>query len=286
MPANKLKGNILITGSSSGIGKYCAAKFVQERYRVFGTVRNPEDAENLKKELGSSFQSVSLDVTSSYSISEAVRRVTRMLEGERLDLLINNAGVAICAPTTVITIDEYRQQFEVNLFGVIAVTKAFLLLLGAHKTQKVAGGKIFNISSVSGKLVYPFLGPYYASKFALEGFSHVLRRELMLYDIKVVIIAPGPIKTPIWEKSTQLSAEVLDSAYGAMASRLSRMVLKKAETAMPAEEFAARVYNIFLKRNPGIRYTITQNKLFNWIIPRYFISYRVQDGLIKRRLKM
>jgi NAD(P)-dependent dehydrogenase (short-subunit alcohol dehydrogenase family) len=280
------KGNILITGASSGIGKYCAAKFLEEDYRVFGTMRSPEDAEKLEQELGSSFQSVLLDVTSSFSIAEAFRKVSRILGGEGLDLLINNAGVAISAPTTIIGLDEYRYQFEVNLFGVIAVTKAFLPMLGADITQKISPGKIFNISSVSGKLVYPFLGPYCSSKFALEGYSHALRRELLLYDIKVVIIAPGPIKTAIWEKSTRLSEEILASDYGLMAERLSKMVLKRSESAMPAEKFAEKLYNIFLKKNPAVRYTITHNRLTRWIIPRYFISDRLLDRIIKKMLKM
>ena len=280
------KGNILITGASSGIGKYCAAKFIEEDYRVFGTMRSPEDAEKLEQELGSSFHSVLLDVTSSFSIAEAVRKVSRILGGEGLDLLINNAGVAISAPTTIIGMDEYRYQFEVNLFGVITVTKAFLPMLGADKTQKISPGKIFNISSVSGKLVYPFLGPYCSSKFALEGFSHALRRELLLYDIKVVIIAPGPIKTAIWEKSTRLSDEILASDYGPMVKRLIEMVLKRSESAMPAEQFAEKVYNIFQKKNPAVRYTITHNRLTRWIIPRYFISDRLLDRIIKKMLKM
>ena len=279
------KGNIFITGVSSGIGRATAIKFLDEGYRVFGTIRNLEDAKELVHRYNMDFVAIQLEVTDPISIANAARQVRTHLDGAGLDLLMNNSGIAISAPTTRITLDQYRRQFEVNFFGIIGVTKAFipLLRIGRHGKKP---GRIFNISSVSGHLFYPLMGPYCSSKSALEAFSHTLRRELMIYGVDVVIIAPGPIKTSIWKKSTEISEDIRNSEYGAIASRLVRIVRKKSEKAMSAEKCASRIYQIFCRRHPAARYTITQSPFTNWVIPRYFISHRMLDKLIGKSLKM
>ena len=135
------------------------------------------------------------------SIENSVKIVKSNLKSnEGLSGLVNNAGIALGGPITLIETDVFRKQFDVNFFGLIDVTKAFLPLLGASKSSPYKG-KIINISSISGLRANPFVGPYSASKFALEAFSDSLRRELLIYDIDVILIEPGPIKTAIWDKT-------------------------------------------------------------------------------------
>ena len=191
---------ILITGVSTGIGKSCAKLLSSNNYKVFGTVRNNKDAEKLKKELGEFFYPIIMDVTNEESIYSAKKTIEENIPNKQLDILINNAGIALGGPIKYIDVDMFRKQFEVNLFGVVAVTNAFLELLGATKENNHQG-KIIMISSISGKRSYPFCSPYVASKHALEGFSDCIRKELMLYGVDVVLIEPGPVKTAIWDKA-------------------------------------------------------------------------------------
>ena len=201
------KGNIVITGTSSGIGKALAEKFTREGYRVFGSVRKIQDAEDLKRELGSLYVPLVFDVIDEEAVRSAITKVKNQLTNEGIDLLINNAGISIPGACAMMSTDDFRQQFEVNLFGLISVTNAVLPLLGAERNYPYPRGKIINIGSVSGQLSYPFMAPYCASKAALEGYSHSLRRELLIYGIDVIIIGPGPIKTPIWDKVPEIEDE-------------------------------------------------------------------------------
>ena len=191
---------ILITGVSTGIGKSCAKILSSNNYKVFGTVRTEKDAEILKKELGKLFIPIIMDVTNEESIYKAKNAIEQQISNKKLDVLINNAGIALGGPIKYIDTDMFRKQFEVNLFGVVSVTNAFLKLLGATENN-YHKGKIIMISSISGKRSYPFVSPYVASKHALEGLTDCIRKELMLYGIDVILIEPGPVKTAIWDKA-------------------------------------------------------------------------------------
>ena len=207
--------NVLITGVSTGIGYSLCKIYLDKGCRVMGSVRNQVDAERLTSEFGQHFHPLVFDVTDHNAINKSVKNVTELLGDEGLDCLINNAGIAVSGPVMHLSVEDYQRQFDVNLFGVIAVTQAFLPLLGAVKNYGNQPGKILNMSSVSGRIAFPFLSPYCASKFALEAFSDALRRELLLYGIDVISIEPGPIKTPIWNKETDLPPEVAQSDFRA-----------------------------------------------------------------------
>ena len=194
---------ILITGVSTGIGKSCAKILSSNNYKVFGTIRTEEDAEILKKELGEFFFPIIMDVTNEESIYKAKGIIEQQIPNKKLEVLINNAGIALGGPIKYIDTDMFRKQFEVNFFGLIEVTKCFLDLLIDSNKYKMKN-KIINIGSISGKRSYPFVGPYTASKHALEGFTDALRRELLIHDIDVVLIEPGPIRTPIWNKAPDI----------------------------------------------------------------------------------
>lgn len=274
--------NILITGASTGIGYSLTKIFLDKGCRVFGSVRKKEDADRLKKDFGALVHPLIFDVTDHKAVIESVAIVEEILQGEGLAGLINNAGIAVSGAVMHTPIEDYQKQFDVNFFAVIAVTKAYLPLLGATKNYTKKPGKILNISSTSGVISFPFLSPYCSSKFALEAFSDALRRELLLYGIDVIKIAPGPIKTPIWKKSDSISQEILDSDYGPGIKKFQQQVKKSVRGAMESDVLAENIYKVFIKKNPKTRYTFLNKKFTNYTIPRYLISPRKFDGFIKK----
>jgi NAD(P)-dependent dehydrogenase (short-subunit alcohol dehydrogenase family) len=276
--------NILITGASTGIGYSLCKIYLEHGCRVFGSVRNSEDATRLSADFGGQFHPLVFDVTDHKSVETSVATVQKTLNDEGLDCLINNAGIAVGGPVMFTSMEDYQRQFDVNLFGVIAVTKAYLPLLGADKNYKHTPGKILNISSTSGQIAFPFLSPYCASKFALEAFGDSLRRELLLYGIDVISIEPGPIKTPIWNKSAELSPEVMASDYGSVLQKFQQMMDKSASQGMESDELARKVYGVYKKDKPKTRYAFMNRKFTNFIIPMYFIPARKFDGFVKKML--
>src|ERR1700710_2550746 len=171
--------SIVVTGSATGIGWGIAKVLIQKGFRVFGSVRKAADGERLAKEFGQNFVPVLFDVTDEAAVAKAADQVAAALNGETLAGLVNNAGIAVAGPLLYLKLDEFRQQIAVNLTGQLIVTQAFAPLLGVDRSRKGAPGRIVMISSVGGKNANPFLGPYNASKFGLEGMSEALRRELM-----------------------------------------------------------------------------------------------------------
>ena len=180
------KKYVVVTGTSTGIGHASAAELIAHGYHVFGSVRNEADGERLQAELGPAFAPLVFDVTDSDAVYSAAEAVEDVLGDDNLVGLVNNAGIAVAGPLMDIEMDKVRHQFEVNVLGVLTVTQAFLPLLGACEDASEPPGRIVNISSVSGHTAYPFLGPYCASKHALEAFSDSLRRELLLYGVDVI----------------------------------------------------------------------------------------------------
>ena len=199
--------SIVITGVSTGIGHATAQVLVRRGFRVFGSVRKASDGEALQQELGERFVPLHFDVTDESAIIAAAAQVRQQLDGQTLAGLVNNAGIAVAGPLLEVSTADYRQQLEVNLVGPFLVTKAFAPLLGADDSLAGKPGRIVNLSSVSGIRAMPFLGPYSASKFGLEGYSEALRRELMLFGIDVVVVGPGPVKTAIWDKADEIDME-------------------------------------------------------------------------------
>ncbi|MBA4210573.1 MAG: oxidoreductase, partial [Parvibaculum sp.] len=196
--------SVVVTGVSTGIGNAAARVLAKKGFRVFGSVRKEADAAALKKDLGESFVPLVFDVTDEAGVARAAAEVRAALGGEKLAGLVNNAGIAVSGPLIDLDPDEFRKQMEVNVTGPFLVTQAFAPLLGTDRALKGEPGRIVNISSVAGIRAMPFLGPYAASKFALEGFSEALRRELMMFGIDVVVIGPGPVKTAIWDKAEEI----------------------------------------------------------------------------------
>ncbi len=284
---NKSK-NILITGVSTGVGYALAKIFVNSGYVIYGSVRKEEDAERLKKDFGLNFHPLLFDVTDHKAVDFANKELEEHIGDEGLGGLINNAGVAVGGPFMNIDIEEYRYQFEVNVIGLVRVTQAFLPLLGARKNHAVQPGKVFQISSVSGKMGMPFLSPYVGSKHAIEGISHCLRRELQLFGIDVITIGPGPIKTPIWDKGINIQQEAKyknSPFYRSLKIFQDVFVADAIKHSWTSERTAEIILNIFEKNNPKTRYTLVSQRFKNWTLPR-LLPARMLDKFLQKNLKL
>ena len=234
------KLSVVITGVSSGIGHATAKLLTSQAIQVFGSVRNAEDSERLSKELGSHFFPLIFDVTDSNQVQNAAHIVREQLRGKKLWGLINNAGIAVPGALLYMPISDFQHQLETNLVGQLIVIQAFAPLLGVEKELSGEPGKIINISSVSGKNGFPFMGAYATSKHGLEGLSESLRRELMIFGIDVIIVGPGMIKTPIWDKVRKQSmpAELVHSIYNEPAKACKEFLLSSEKNGLPAETIA------------------------------------------------
>lgn len=275
--------NIVITGVSTGIGYGAAKKFCNEDFRVYGSVRKQSDAERLKKELGEKFIPLIFDVTDRSALLDVAGRVSKMLNGRILDGLINNAGIAVSGPLMHVNMDDLRYQLEVNVIAVMAVTQAFLPMLGADKNNKALTGRIINMGSISGKLSFPFLGPYSASKYALEGITDALRRELQLYGIKVVLLEPGPVKTAIWGKvDTEAWERLKQTDFFDAASKFNEFFSGEGGKGIEPDDFSNRLFKIFMAPNPKTRYVITKNKWQMYSIPRLLPDKMIDKAVGKQ----
>ncbi|MFD2571083.1 SDR family NAD(P)-dependent oxidoreductase [Spirosoma soli] len=272
--------NILITGVSTGIGYGAARQFVQRGYTVFGSVRAQADGDRLRAELGERFVPLVFDVTDANALRAAAQMLTDRLANDGLGGIINNAGIAIGGPLQHQPIDVVRKHFEVNVLGLLQVTQAFLPLLGARDNHPVQPGRIQNISSVNGQIAIPFMGAYVGSKHAVEGMSHSLRRELALFGIKVVIVGPGAVKTPIWGKGTDISPYADTAYYPAMQGFLKQVQVAE-ERGFSIDYIGKRIVQIHEAVNPRIRYALVPRKVTGWLIPR-MLPDRALDWILGR----
>jgi NAD(P)-dependent dehydrogenase (short-subunit alcohol dehydrogenase family) len=271
--------SVLITGASSGIGFGAAKELIRRGYTVFGSVRKQEDAGRVKAELGDHFIPLLFDVTDSAGVDRAVADVRQQLKGQGLGALINNSGISVSGPIELLTVEELAYNFEVNVFGVVRVTKAFLPLLGSQKDHPSQPGRILNISSVAGKLTAPYMAPYNGSKFALEGISHTMRKEFMRYGIEVVIIGPGPVQTGIWDKGSLKRFEGT-SYYESLRKFFSKFV-SDGKKGMPLDECSRRIADILEKEKPKTRYAIVEGEWMKWTLPN-LLPDRMLDNYFKK----
>lgn len=277
--------NILITGVSSGIGLGATRAFCREGYRVFGSVLKKDDAQPLIKEFEDSLIPLVFDVRNDQSVQQAVQEVKKTIGNQGLVGLINNAGIAVGGPLMHLPIHELQNQFEVNLFGLLRVTQAFLPLLGAQKNSPFPPGKIINMSSAAGKLAHPFLGPYVSSKHAVEGLSHSLRRELQIYGIDVIIVGPGAVKTAIWEKgpAQEINEEYLNTDYIRPMQRFQKEIVIVGKNGFPIDYLGKRLLKIMETKKPKTRYAIVPNKFKKWTLMR-LIPDRIVDQMVAKVL--
>lgn len=276
--------HVVVTGVSTGIGWAITKTLTQHGMHVFGSVRKQADADKLAKEFGASFTPLLFDVTDEAAVHAAAKFVRQKLNGQMLFGLVNNAGVAVPGPLLHLPIAELRNQLEINVTGQVIVTQAFAPLLGADRRLQGKPGRIINISSVAGKMAMPFVGPYAMSKHALEAFSESLRRELMLYGIDVIIIGPGSIVTPIWDKAQELDiTPFLQTDYGKVLGKFREFMVSRGKAGLPVEQMGELTLQVLTTPKPKVRYTIVANKFKNWTLPR-LLPKRMFDNLIAKQL--
>ena len=278
---------VVVTGASTGIGRATAKVLIDHGYGVFGSVRRPVDGERLAVELGPNFTPLLFDVTDRGAVRAAADEVARALGRDTLFGLVNNAGIAVAGPLLYLDLDEFRRQLEVNLTAQVGVTQAFLPLLGADRARTGAPGRIVMMSSVGGRNATPFLGPYSASKFGLEGVSESLRRELVIFGIDVIIVAPGPIATPIWDKAETLDPATFgDTPYAEALRKMKDLALEGGRKGFPPERVGDVVLTALTAARPKTRYTVTPHPYMTWLLrwlPKRFVDRAIAKRLGLRR---
>jgi NAD(P)-dependent dehydrogenase (short-subunit alcohol dehydrogenase family) len=280
--------SVVVTGASTGIGWGCVKVLTARGFHVFGSVRKQADADRLSKEFGASFTPLLFDVTDEAAVKAGAKAVAAKLNGETLAGLVNNAGIAVSGPLLHLDIGEFRQQLEVNLTGQLIVTQAFAPLLGASADSMTARpGRIVMMSSVGGKTASPFVGPYNASKFGLEGLSESLRRELMLYGVDVILIAPGAVATPIWDKAEAVDvARFANTPYAKPIGMVRDYMIKIGKAGFPPEKIGEIVHTALTASNPKTRYVVTPDPLTNWlglVMPKRMVDNAIAGRLGLRR---
>src|SRR5438045_354983 len=275
--------SVVITGASTGIGWASARMLLDRGFRVFGSVRKQADADRLKGEFGANFTPLIFDVTDEAAVLAAAREVRSALDGETLAGLVNNAGIAVAGPVLELAADQFRRQMDVNFIGPVIATQAFGPLLGSDPTLKGPKGRIVMISSVAGRNGNPLTSAYSASKHAIEGLSDSLRRELMLFGIDVIVVAPGAVKTPIWSKAEEVDiSPYKNSPFFPALERIRKFMLQLGETGLPAEKIAEAIAEALTSAHPKVRYQLTPDPmrhLMSAVLPK-----RMLDKIIAKRL--
>lgn len=278
------KKTVVITGASSGIGGASVSRLIQSGWRVFATVRKAEDGERLRVEIGADLIPVIMDVTDRSSIAAAAEQISSQLLGRGLDGLVNVAGIGMVRPVEYVTPGDMQEIFEINVFGQIAVTQAFLPLL------RQARGRIVNISSVGAHIAIPFGGLLNASKSAFGTLSDTLRLEMHPFGIRVSTVEPGAIKTPAVEKTLGHVDEVIAGLPGGAAEQYGGMLKKFVSRAYAREmngsspDVVARaVQHALTSQRPRTRYQVGKHAHLLTALPR-ILPGRLLDAILLRIL--
>jgi NAD(P)-dependent dehydrogenase (short-subunit alcohol dehydrogenase family) len=278
--------NVLITGASTGIGREIALHLDRLGWRVFAGVRKELDAERLQKDASPELHTLMLDVTDPESIHAAIEQVNEVVADSGLDALINNAGISVNGAMEFISMDDLRQQFEVNFFGVVATTQAALPLL-----RKADRSRIVHMGSIAGRQAPPILGPYSATKYAIEAIGEAQRRELQVWGIDVIVIEPGAIATPFWQKGLESGDERIKSKserelelYTPAFDALRAGATQGERRAVGPEAVAKVVEEALTTARPRPRYLVGTDAKFMALLTR-FLPDRVRDALTLRVMR-
>lgn len=273
---------VVVTGASTGIGQAITTHLAHEGVRVVAAVRDLSTVVDHPNVTG-----VRLDVTSADEARGAAEAVAEMTGDRGIDGLVNNAGIAVGGPLEFVALEDVRRQLEVNVVGQLAVTQAFLPQLRQHGR----GARIVFTSSIGGRVAAPFIGPYAASKHALNGMAESLRRELRPWGIGVSVLAPATVATPIWDKARTeiddvtagLPPDAVD-LYGASITAMRRIVDGADDAGIAPEVVARAAHHALFSRRPRAEYVIgTEAKVMagaSAVLP-----YRVFDRLVERQFR-
>ena len=275
---------ILITGATAGLGRHAALHLAKKGHRVIATGRRADALAKLEKDAaGTALSTLVLDVNDAASIDAAVAEVDRRTAGEGLDVLVNNAGYGQMGPLELVSDDELRRQFDTNVFGLMAVTRAFL-----PKMRERGHGRILNVSSIGGHVTFPFGGAYHASKYAVEALSDALRKELRIFGIDVVLIEPGPIQSEFADRALgTLARQVdVDSPYAPMLARAEEIKTKTDKMSAGPEVVSRAIERAIVSRRPRTRYMIPFSARLMVTMLVRMIPTRLADWLMLRMMGM
>jgi NAD(P)-dependent dehydrogenase (short-subunit alcohol dehydrogenase family) len=273
-------GTVVITGASTGIGRATALRLARGGFDVLAGVRREEDGAALRGEDGR-IEPVLVDVTDAGQVAGLAERVA----GAPLAGLVNNAGIAVAGPLEGIPLDDVRRQYEVNVFGLLAVTQALL------EPIRAGHGRIVNIGSIGGRINTPFVGPYSSSKAAVRSLSAALRRELRPWDIRVALVEPGALDTPIWRKGEEGAEETI----GALPERVRTLYARQlaalvaatrtiAAGASSPDDAAQAVEHALTASRPRTLYTVGREARIQGAL-HSVLPARTFDALVARAMK-
>lgn len=273
---------VVVSGASTGIGRATALHLDSIGLRVFAGVRRDQDGEALRAEASSRLTPLRLDVTNPEDVARAAQVVGDAVRDSRLAGIVNNAGIAVSGPVEFVPLEQWRKQFEINLFGVVAMVQAFIPLLRENR------GRIVTTGSLGGRLAQPMVAPYCGSKHALEALHDALRIELLPWGIKSSLVQPGAVKTPIWNKGLESGAEMLRDAprqlrdlYGAAVEIATRMAVHENETGVEPIVVARAIEHALLSPRPRTRYPVGRQARLLIPLTR-FMPDRLKDELLLR----
>jgi NAD(P)-dependent dehydrogenase (short-subunit alcohol dehydrogenase family) len=271
----------LVTGSSTGIGRATALRLDAAGWRVFAGVRKEEDAESLRDAGSTRLTPVTLDVGDAGAIAAAAELISAELAGGGLDGLVNNAGISLPSPLETMPIEDFRRQVEINLTGQVAVTQALL------PSVRRAQGRIVFLSSIGGRIAFPFTGAYHAAKFGVEAVGDVFRRELRRAGISVSIVEPGSIATDIWDRGERASDDIggrspeREALYGDAIAKYRKTVRGVAKRGIPPQQVAEVIEHALSARRPRTRYLVGRDAKLQARV-KYLIPTRIFDRILTR----
>ena len=277
---------VLVTGASTGIGRASALRLARGGWTVLAGVRDPAAGESLQAEAGAGGGLIPLilDVTDPEQVAAAAARVEEESAAGAggLDGLVNNAGIGLGGPLELVSEEDLRRQFDVNVFGQMAVTQALLPAL------RRARGRIVFVSSIGGRVAMAFTAPYAASKHAIEAFADALRVELHSSNIRVALIEPGSVATPIWDKSRAEAQRVsvppeLAEQYGHVAAAMDKTLEQTARRGVPPEQVAEAIEHALTSSRPRARYVVGRDARA-MLIARRLLPDHVFDRVARRAL--
>lgn len=275
-----MQKNVLVTGASTGIGFDCVRILIENNFGVIATVRKVEDRTHLEKEFGEKVKVVLLDMTDFAQIEALPNTLKNEFNITELYGLVNNAGAALAAPFVHQDFSEIENIMRVNVLAVMKITQVLIPVL------KKSEGRIVNMSSVAGKSAAPFLSVYAASKHALEGFSEGLRKELMLYNMKVIVVGPGSINTPIWQKGFDvIKDKYVNTDFAVPFAIFIKLVTNEVKNSLGVQEVSSCVLAALTEEEPCFRYSPIPRKMINWYIPR-LMPAKIYNRLTAKTLKL
>lgn len=273
-----MPATVLVSGASTGIGEACALRLARKGHAVYAGVRKDADAQRLGSH--ANVTPVMLDVTDQATIDDVAERI-RGAEGE-LQGVVNNAGIARGGPVEFLPLDEWREQLEVNVLGQVACTKAMMPLVRDGR------GRVVFIGSIGGKVASPMMGPYSASKFAVEAIGESLRHELHPWGLHVSVVEPGAIKTDIWQKGREtadrLDRELPEEARKLYADHITAVreaIEMQDRNGIGPEKVAEAVEHALCARRPKTRYTVGTDAKAQSVLVR-LLPDRVREAIVRR----